>query len=119
MSLLPNHLRAHRKRLGLSQEDVAFLLGMGDGAKVCRDERFARRTSLETALAYEAVYKRPVSELFAGLYERIEEEVAARSKILAQRAEHRKPNRRTARQRDTPADLAVPPSEPSINQSPT
>ena len=44
-SPLPNYLRPHRKRLGLSQEEVAFLLGFrgeSKGAGVCKDERFER-----------------------------------------------------------------------------
>ena len=38
---------------------------------------------LETALAYEAIYKQPVSELFAGLYQKVERDVADRAKVLA------------------------------------
>src|SRR5258708_38807061 len=50
---LHNYLRAHRKRLGLSQDEVAYLLGAESGAKVCRYERLVRGASLETALAFE------------------------------------------------------------------
>jgi transcriptional regulator with XRE-family HTH domain len=42
MAQLPNYLLSNRKRLSLSQKDVAFLLGNQDGAKVSRYERFAR-----------------------------------------------------------------------------
>src|ERR1044071_1922020 len=73
---LPNYLLSNRKRLTLSQEEVAFLLGTGNGQKVCRHERFTREPSLETAFAYEAIYKRNASELFSGLYQRVEQEVA-------------------------------------------
>jgi hypothetical protein len=41
------------------------------------------------ALAYEAIYGRPVRELFAGQYQRIEQDVTARAKILAHRKEQR------------------------------
>ena len=91
---LTNYLRTNRKRLVLKQEEVAFLLGFkgGDkGIKVCRDEKFAREPSLQMTLAYEAIYGRPVRELFAGLYEQIEKEVAERAKVLIYRKE-RKPN---------------------------
>lgn len=84
-SRLPNYLRAYRKRQALSQRDMAFLLGVKDGAKVCRHEKFTRTPSLETALAYEAIFKKPVSELFAGLYQKIERQVAERAKILNER----------------------------------
>ena len=94
MSSLSNYLRTHRKRLALSQEEVAFLLGvkgMDRGIKVCRDESLAREPSLQTALAYEAIYGRPVRELFAGLYEQIERDVAERAKVLSYRKDQ-KPN---------------------------
>jgi DNA-binding XRE family transcriptional regulator len=67
--LLPNHLRPHRKSLALSQDEVAFLLGNQNGAQVCRYEQFDRVPSLETALAFEAMFKKSVSELFPGLYQ--------------------------------------------------
>jgi len=96
MSSLSNYLRTNRKRASLSQEEVAFLLGINGpnkAAKVCRDENFAREPTLQTALAYEAIYGRPVRELFAGEYQRIEQDVAARAKILAHRQD-RKPNQK-------------------------
>jgi len=85
MKSLPNYLQTQRKRLSLSQEEVGFLLGiagMNKGNKVCRDENFARAPSLQDALAYEAIYDRPVRELFAGIYQQAEQEVAARAKFL-------------------------------------
>src|ERR1039457_6727515 len=94
---LPNYLRANRKRLALSQDEVAFLLGTQNGAKVCRYERFVREPSLATALAYEAIFKRLVSELFPGLYQKVEQEVAARAKPLAAKTDHLKSSQRTAR----------------------
>ena len=104
---LPNYLRANRKRLALSQDEVAFLLGTENGTKVCRHERFVREPSLETALAYEAIFKRSVSELFPGLYQKVEQEVAARAKTLAKKTDHLKSSQRTARKRETVADLAA------------
>lgn len=84
-SRLPNYLRSSRKRLGLSQEEVAFLLGATNGAKVCRYERFSRRPSLETALACEVIFRTPARELFSGLYQRVNREVSERAKVLAHR----------------------------------
>lgn len=88
MASLSNYLRTHRKRLALSQEEVAFLLGakgMDKGIKVSRDENHARKTNLETALAYQVIYGIPVGELFAGLYAQVEREVKERAKVLHHR----------------------------------
>jgi transcriptional regulator with XRE-family HTH domain len=82
---LPNYLQSNRKRLALSQDEVAFLLGGESGTKISRYEHSDRIPSLETALACEAIFKRPVSELFGGLYQKAEREVAKRAKVLASR----------------------------------
>lgn len=96
-SQLPNYLLAQRKRLALSQAEVAYLLGAESGAKVCRYERFAREPGLQTALAYEVIFQKPVSELFAGLYQTMEQDVAERAKILARRTGNEKTSRQTTR----------------------
>ena len=86
MPSLPNYLRTNRKQLSLSQEEVAFLLGMkglDKGGKVSREENYSRVPTLETALAYEAIYGKPNRELFAGLYEQITPGVSSRAKILS------------------------------------
>src|SRR5258705_177541 len=95
MASLSNYLRTHRKRLALSQEEVAFLLGVNGPnkeIKVCRDENNAREPSLQTALAYEVIYGKPVRELFAGLYEQVEGKVAERARLLSYR-QNGKPRR--------------------------
>ena len=88
MASLSNYLHPNRKRLALSQEEVAFMLGgtgENKGSKVSRDESFDREPGLRAALAYEAIYGKPVRELFAGLYEEMEQDVAKRAKLLSYR----------------------------------
>jgi DNA-binding XRE family transcriptional regulator len=82
---LSNHLRKYRKRSALSQRDVAYLLGDQGSAKVCRHERFFHEPGLQAALAYEAIFNCPVSELFPGLYEKTQKQVRARAKQLEQK----------------------------------
>ena len=91
MPSLPNYLRSKRKQSSYSQEEVAFLLGlkgMDKGGKVSRDENYSRIPTLETALAYEAIYGKPIRELFAGLYEQIAQDVSSRAKILSYRKKY-------------------------------
>jgi transcriptional regulator with XRE-family HTH domain len=82
---LDNYLRTHRRRFRFSQDEVAFLLGTKSGTKVSRYEHGTREPSLETALAYEILFGRPLKELFAGKVERIERTLAKRAgDLLAQ-----------------------------------
>ena len=116
-SPLPNYLRTNRKRLALTQEEVAFLLGfrgMSRGARVCRDEKFAHEPNLETALAYEAIYQKPIRELFAGLYERVEREIMGRAKLLTFRKD-RGNKQQAAQRRRVLIDLAARQSKQSLN----
>lgn len=85
LNQLPNYLRMHRKRAALSQEDVAFLIGVGNGSQICRYERDALVPNVEAALGLSIILGKSVEELFAGLYARIKSEVIARSKLVAVR----------------------------------
>jgi transcriptional regulator with XRE-family HTH domain len=109
MPQLPNYLLSNRKRLALSQEDVAFLLGTRGSSQISRYERFARNPSLETALAYEAILQTPARELFGGIYRRVQKQVAARAKTLTHRIERKQSTRRRHRRRESLASI--------INQS--
>ena len=80
---LPNYLRTHRKRAGLSQEEVAFLLGCQDGHKASRYELRKRKPNLETVLAYELIFGAPARELFAGVFEDVAVAMRKRADILA------------------------------------
>src|ERR1022692_4429112 len=77
---LPNYLLSHRKRSALSQTEVAFLLGIQGGARVCRHERFTLDPGLQSAIAYEAIY-----EHFPGLVKKVQNELRARVKLLEQK----------------------------------
>lgn len=66
---LENYLRTYRRRSGLTQREVAFLLGCETGTQVSRYERRRRLPPLATALACEAILGVPVAELFAGVWE--------------------------------------------------
>src|SRR2546430_1098214 len=79
---LLNLLLASRKRSALSQDEVAYLLGVQSGAKVSRYERMAREPELPTALALEAIFGRSVSELFPGLFGKVQLAVRERAKQL-------------------------------------
>lgn len=79
---LHNYLRTCRRRVGLSQDEIAVLLGIRDGSHVGRHESAERLPSLETTLAYEFIFGLAAKELFAGLYRRVEVDVRSRARQL-------------------------------------
>lgn len=91
----------YRKRSCLTQTEVAYLLDLHDGAKVSRYERFKRLPSLETALAYRAVFRQPIDELLAGTYDDIEKHVRCRARRLCLRVRRSPQNLRTLRKLET------------------
>src|SRR2546426_6173483 len=90
---LPNYLRAYRKRSGLSQSEVAYLLGCKNGNQVSRYERRTHMPPLHTALAFQAALDTPLSELYAGTYESAANQVRRRAQTLAVELQTRTPKR--------------------------
>lgn len=72
---LANYLRMHRRNVGLTQRELGHILGHCNEGPVSRHERFRATPSLAVALGYEVVFRVPVSEIFAGLRDEVEEEV--------------------------------------------
>jgi DNA-binding XRE family transcriptional regulator len=77
-SHLASYLRSHRKRSGLSQLEIAQLLGYPDAGQVSRHERSYCVPSLLIALSYQAVFRVPVSDLFPGAYEMTKQTIEGR-----------------------------------------
>lgn len=75
---IASHIRTHRKRSGLTQRELARLIGHRTGAKVSRHERGLTIPTLPVALSYEAIFKVPISELFPGVQEAIIKSTEAR-----------------------------------------
>jgi transcriptional regulator with XRE-family HTH domain len=104
-SKLNNYLRTYRKRAGLSQDEVAFLLGCTKGANVSRYEHCDRQPNAKTVLACEAVFGAPARSLFAGTYQTVEQETGRRAELLVKNLRKRRLDR--ARQRKLEALWAI------------
>jgi len=105
---LANYLRAYRKADGLSQEEVAFLLGTRCGTKVSRYELFRRKPTLETVFAYQVIFGVPASELFAGVFRKVERETLKRARRLAERLSRDQSGKRAVRKVETLSRLMAP-----------
>jgi len=84
---LDTYLRTYRRRAGLSQKEVAFLLGCRSGSRISRYEHMRSMPTLKTAFGFGAIFNAPVQELFTGVYQKVEKRIARRAKCLIRRME--------------------------------
>lgn len=77
-----NYIRSHRKRAGLSQEELAFLLGCQSHTKVSRYENLSREPNIQTVFACQAVFQIEARTLFPGMYTKVEHKVITRARML-------------------------------------
>jgi hypothetical protein len=78
---LNSYLEAHRRRTGLSQRELGFLLGGMSGRTVRRHER-GREANMRSVLAYEFLLGASAGRLFKGPYTRVRTEMAPRIRGL-------------------------------------
>ena len=79
---LAHHLRACRKRSGLSQREVAYLLGADTRTQLSLFERRRQPPTLRAAFAFEALYGAPLAEMFAGIHDTAGRELRRRARRL-------------------------------------
>ena len=87
--IIAPYLRALRRRSGLSQEEVAFLLGAFTGTRVSRHETGKCRPPLEVALAYEVIFGGGIAEIYEDELLVIAARVRKRAQTLHESLAHR------------------------------
>lgn len=78
---LHNYLAMHRRRSGLSQDDVGHLLGIDRGT-VSHHELGSKQPTFETLLGYLRLYGVAAEELFAGAYHQVDSVIRTRASEL-------------------------------------
>jgi DNA-binding XRE family transcriptional regulator len=86
---IPNRIYVHRRKASLTQRELAMLIGYIDEGAVGRHERFNSLPPFLIALAYEVIFKVPMSELFFGLHDTVESVVEERISDLKTSLEKR------------------------------
>jgi transcriptional regulator with XRE-family HTH domain len=81
---IENRLWQTRKRRGLEQKQVAYLLNHHTPDQVSRYELGTRLPTLETALLLEMIYGAPLRVLYKDLYERLQAELRDRYEGIPQ-----------------------------------
>jgi transcriptional regulator with XRE-family HTH domain len=77
--LLSTYLLSLRKRSGLSQSELAMLLGI-DGSALCKFENLSRRPTIELAVGAEVIFGHPMKGVFPAFYDEIERVVVERAR---------------------------------------
>jgi len=82
---IKNRLRLYRKNRGMTQGEVAHIIGHPSPAQVSRWERGERIPSLLYALRLSALYQRLVNDLFFDIFDEERADVFARLRELEQK----------------------------------
>jgi DNA-binding XRE family transcriptional regulator len=80
-----NYLRSHRRTSGLSQRELAGIVGSLTRFQVARHEQSAAIPVLMIAIAYEVVFQVPLKEIFSGLYRTIEAKIESELSTLEEK----------------------------------
>lgn len=99
-----SYLRYHRKKSGLSQKELADIVGSVGEQQVARHENFKATPSIIAAIGYEVALKVSIAKLFPGLYETIQQGVEERLSEMEARLERLIPK---GRKRDVAAHQLV------------
>ena len=98
---LATYLRSHRRNSGLTQREIASVLGYKHANPVCRHEQAISIPPFFIALAYETVFRVPAAQMFPGFYRTVEHAVetrlAAFEAELQSKSAHDRDARATAR----------------------
>ncbi len=84
----PNDLVLYRERMGLSQKQVADLLGLHTTVSLSMIEHGHRSPSLKTALRLAAIYRTPVEYLFSATYLGVRDEIREREQQVSRNFEN-------------------------------
>jgi transcriptional regulator with XRE-family HTH domain len=87
-------LRIHRKRSGLSQKELATLLGYRNAAVICRLERGQCPPRLWQYLALEIIFGKALAEMFPPLFVNVEDDVVRRAYGLHQTLNAKAPSKK-------------------------
>jgi DNA-binding XRE family transcriptional regulator len=94
MSFHINHLNITRKRSGLTQSDVATLMGFQEHTHVCRHEKGKRIPPIEMILSYHIIFDKSVEDLFYGYRKELIHNIQQRVPHLIQELKKLRPSPR-------------------------
>lgn len=91
-----NYLRLHRRKRGLTQEELAFLLGYQSGSKISRLEQIEPAQVLSLDFAFQLLFGVEAREIYPALYEAVRQAIVQRIHELEARLQLNQPTQRIA-----------------------
>lgn len=91
ISRLDNYLKPYRRRTGLSQAELASILGLKTEAQISRFEKRHRMPTVAVAFGLAVALAVPINELFAGLAQHIAKAVRTRRSHLLKKLQNTQP----------------------------
>ena len=76
------YVRSHRRRWGLTQRELALLVGLATATAISKIEKSKRAPTAATIIACGIVFGIPPDEIFPSLHEEIEQAVLASAAML-------------------------------------
>ena len=68
-------LPSHRRRAGLTQREVAKIVGLESDVQIFRHEKGSAIPSLIVAIGFEVLFQASIAELFPGLHEAVSQSI--------------------------------------------
>lgn len=81
---LDNYISMHRKRAGLSQDELALLLGLNGRSALAKYELSLRLPELQAVIAFEIIFDEPIQSVFAGVAHKVRESIQSRARALTE-----------------------------------
>jgi transcriptional regulator with XRE-family HTH domain len=94
---ISSYLRTFRRRSGLSQTEVAFLLGVRGHAKMSRYERLSRRPTLQAAIGLQVIFGLATKDILPQVFVAAEQKVIERAHALSRQLERETDTAQTRR----------------------
>jgi transcriptional regulator with XRE-family HTH domain len=80
---ITSYLRTYRRRSGLTQAEVCFLLGVRSDAQMSRYERLTRRPGLHTTFGLHVIFGLATRDIWPREFLAVEQKVIARAHLLS------------------------------------
>jgi len=79
-----NRLRKHRRLMGYTQDDVAYLLGLNSKTEISRWEKGLTVPGIDNVIRLAYIYRTLAEELYREYYKQVRFEIEPREKKLVQ-----------------------------------